>query len=175
MEQKQNRPILTWWVGGLLLGLTMVLAVAVKKPLGVSTQYVVAEGVAISKIAPESVQTHALLSNPKYQKFGYGWYLVVGLFAGALVASILAGRFSPELSACNYAWANGGLGKRMLFSLVGGFLVLLGARIAGGCTSGMFASGWAQLSLSAVPFTIVMFGFGILVARYAFPRTPSQS
>ncbi|MEN6308552.1 MAG: YeeE/YedE thiosulfate transporter family protein, partial [Anaerohalosphaeraceae bacterium] len=61
---------------------------------------------------------------------------------------------------------------RFLVGFIAGILILLGARLAHGCTSGQFASGWAQLSLSAVPFTITLFAFGMLAARIVFPKTP---
>ena len=60
----------------------------------------------------------------------------------------------------------------MIAGFIGGFLILLGARMAHGCTSGQFASGWAQLSLSVVPFTITLFGFGMLTALLVYRKTP---
>jgi hypothetical protein len=33
-------------------------------------------------------------------------------------------------------------------------------------------SGWSQLSLSVVPFTVTLFGMGMLVARLVYPKTP---
>lgn len=174
MNDKRGKPLMTWWAGGLLLGLTMTLAVAVRKPLGVSTQYVVAEGVALKQVAGDYVDGHPLLSKDKYQKFGYGWFLVVGLFFGAFVASLLAGRFRVS-GTCEYARVNGGgLARRMLLSFAGGFLLLLGARMARGCTSGQFLSGWAQLSLAAVPFTVVMFAMAMLTARLTYRRIPGS-
>ena len=59
-----------------------------------------------------------------------------------------------------------------MLSFIGGFILLFGARLADGCTSGQFASGWAQLSLSTVPFTIGMFAFGMIAARIFFPKLP---
>ena len=40
---------LPWWAAGILLGLTQVLAIALVKPLGVSTQFVVADAKIINK------------------------------------------------------------------------------------------------------------------------------
>ena len=59
-----------------------------------------------------------------------------------------------------------------MLGFVGGVFILLGARLAHGCTSGQFASGWAQLSLAAVPFTVGLFGFGMLTARIFYPKVP---
>ncbi|MGB2824407.1 MAG: hypothetical protein WBF17_25755, partial [Phycisphaerae bacterium] len=82
-EPVVRKPPLVWWAGGLLLGLTQVLAIAVKDPLGVSTQFVVVDTAAIQKVAPDYVKDHKLIGTEKYQEFGYGWWLVVGLVAGA--------------------------------------------------------------------------------------------
>ena len=65
------------------------------------------------------------------------------------------------------------MAKRFIAGFIGGFLILLGARFAHGCTSGQFASGWAQLSLSVVPFTITMFGCGVLTAYFVYPKVPT--
>lgn len=169
-----RKPLLPWLVGGLLLGLVQVLAVAVDGPLGVSTQFVVAEGIVMEKAAPEAAAEHPLISQPKYRKTGYGWWLDVGLIIGAAATAIGLGRW--RLTSTTAWWqANHGprLWPRFAAGFAGGFLILLGARIAGGCTSGMFASGWAQLSLSAVPFTVALFAGGMLAARLAYPKTPA--
>ena len=46
----------------------------------------------------------------------------------------------------------------------GGFVMLLGARIAGGCTSGHGVSGMAQLAVGSFVAVAAMFAGGILVA-----------
>ena len=174
MEQPMVRKApLVWWAGGLLLGLTQVLAIAVKEPLGVSTQFVVADTVAIQKVRPDYVKDHMLIGSEKYQKLGYGWWLVVGLVAGAFLAAVFTGRWRLRVTTAWWQAGGGGVLGRLVTGLVGGFLILVGARLAHGCTSGQFASGWAQLSLSAVPFTVAMFAMGMLTARIAYPKAPS--
>ena len=164
---------LPWWVAGLFLGLVQVLAVGINKPLGVSTQFVVADAMVIKKAAPEYTQSHSLIGDEKYQKLGGGWWLDVGLIAGAFLAAVAVKRFKIRTST---AWwqANRGrsTGGRFLAGFLGGILILIGARFAHGCTSGQFASGWAQLSLSAVPFTITLFGFGMITAYLVYPKVP---
>ena len=48
---------------------------------------------------------------------------------------------------------------------IGGILLLFGARMAGGCTSGHMMSGVMQLSLSSIIFTVVLFPIAIIVAK----------
>lgn len=168
----QKEP-LPWWAAGLLLGLVQILAISLAKPLGVSTQFVVADAKIIKEVAPEYTAEHPLISSDKYQKFGYGWWLDVGLVAGALLAAIALRRW--KLQATTVWWRQNRSSKilsRFIIAFIGGFLILLGARFAHGCTSGQFASGWAQLSVSVVPFTITMFGFGMVTAWLVYPRSP---
>ncbi|MBN1817679.1 MAG: YeeE/YedE family protein [Sedimentisphaerales bacterium] len=167
---------LPWWLAGLLLGLVQVLAVGINKPLGVSTQFVVVEGVVAKQVMPDYARQHSLLKSEKYQKLGGGFWLDVGLIVGAFVASIVTLRWRPRATT---VWWKVNRGRadylgRFVFGFIGGFLILLGARFAHGCTSGQFASGWAQLSLSVVPFTIMLFGTGMLTAWLVFPRTPEM-
>lgn len=162
-----------WLLAGLLLGALQTVAVAVKKPLGVSTQYVVADTQVLEAVAPAYVEGHPLISKAKYREPGYGWWLVIGIFVGAGGAALLTGRFRRQDMPVWWRVNHGGSrARRWMAAFAGGFLVLLGARFAHGCTSGQFASGWAQLSVAAVPFTIAMFGAGMLVARLAYPKTP---
>ncbi|MDZ7839917.1 MAG: YeeE/YedE family protein [Gammaproteobacteria bacterium] len=62
----------------------------------------------------------------------------VGIIAGAFVAAVLAGRFRPTLHIPPRA---------LLASVVGGFLLGYGARLAYGCNIGAFFSGVASTSL----------------------------
>lgn len=50
-----------------------------------------------------------------------------------------------------------------LRALVGGTIMIFGARIGGGCTSGHGISGMSQLSISSIITVAAMFGGGILV------------
>ncbi|AQT69915.1 putative inner membrane protein [Anaerohalosphaera lusitana] len=172
-ELEVRRAPLVWWIGGILLGLTQILAVALEKPLGVSTQFVVADSKVMHKVAPEYAQEHELISHEKYQKFGYGWWLDIGLIVGAFVAAVAIGRWRPRFTTVWWrATLNRGILSRLVTGFFGGFFILLGARIAHGCTSGQFASGWAQLSLSVIPFTIAMFVFGVFTAHLVYPGVP---
>ena len=168
-----KKPPLPWWAAGLLLGLVQIMAVGLKGPLGVSTQFPIANTQVLNRIAPEYVQEHPLISQDKYQKLGYGWWLDVGLAAGAFVAAVLSFRWRPRLTT---VWWKANRGNkvfgRLIAGFIGGFLILMGARLAHGCTSGQFASGWAQLSYSVVPFTITMFVFGIITAFIVYRKAP---
>ena len=165
---------LPWWAAGILLGLVQVLAIGLVKPLGVSTQFVVANAKVINQVNEDYAANHPLISTDKYQKFGYGWWLDIGLIAGAFIAAVLIRRWKIQTTTVWWKINQGSsVVKRLITGFIGGFLILLGARFAHGCTSGQFASGWAQLSLSVVPFTITMFGFGMLTAYIVYRKVPT--
>lgn len=58
--------------------------------------------------------------------------------------------------------------KRYLATFVGGFMILFGARLAGGCTLGLFLSGSTQLALSGLYFGVVIFSVAMLTARILY-------
>jgi uncharacterized membrane protein YedE/YeeE len=62
-------------------------------------------------------------------------------------------------------------GRRMAVAFVGGALVMYGARMAGGCTSGNGISQGLQLALVGWTFLAVMFPVGMLTA-WALFRDP---
>ena len=173
-ELNVRKPPLPWWAAGILLGLIQILAIALVKPLGVSTQFVVVDAKVIKNVAPEYTRNHPLISKDKYQKFGYGWWLDIGLVIGAFLAALLIRRWKLQTTTVWWRQNHGtSIFTRLIAGFCGGFFILLGARFAHGCTSGQFASGWAQLSLSVIPFTITMFGFGMLTAFLVYPKTPA--
>jgi hypothetical protein len=172
-EPKVAKAIVPWWVAGIILGLVQILAVWVADPLGVSTQFVILDAKAINRFAPEYTQNHPLISQPKNQAIGYGFWLDVGIVVGSLVAAIAYRRWKLQTTTVWWTVGRGGtVVGRFISGFFAGILILLGARLANGCTSGQFASGWAQLSLSAAPFTVTLFAFGMLTAWMMYPKTP---
>lgn len=148
-----------------MLGGLLVLAVHLVQPLGVSTQYVRAVGGLCELGAPVAAQ-----ANPYFQAekitFGYPEMVVLGIPLGAFLASWLLARRRPEavpepwLSRFGPSWP-----LRFAAAFAGGFLLLFGARLAGGCTSGHILSGVSQLAVSSILFTIATFGTAVVVAR----------
>lgn len=60
--------------------------------------------------------------------------------------------------------------KHCLATFFGGFLILFGARLAGGCTLGLFLSGSTQLAISGLYFGAVIFAVAMLTARLVYPQ-----
>jgi len=59
---------------------------------------------------------------------------------------------------------------RYLATFIGGFLILFSARLAGGCTLGLFISGSTQLAISGLYFGVVIFAMAMITARLVYGR-----
>jgi len=176
MKENDSRTApLPWWAAGLLLGLVQVLAVALVRPMGVSKPFVVVDTKVLTRVAPEYSQNHPLLSDEQYRKFGYGGWFNIGVMAGACFAALHLRAWKVRTIS---AWWRRNHDNTVLLRLIAGFcggiLLLLGARLAYGCVTGQLISGWTQLSLSAIPFTIALFASGMLIAYLVYPKKPNR-
>jgi uncharacterized membrane protein YedE/YeeE len=167
-----DTPIISWKVAGLLLGLLVVLATALVKPFGVSTQYVLTEAVVLHQVAPAAAESNQYLN--KYGEksdwsIGYGWMLVFGMFVGgglsALITHRMRRRKNPALPGVWSAEFGDSKPRRLRQAFIGGVLLLFGARLAGGCTSGHMISGISQLTVGSFIFGAAIFASGIFTAR----------
>jgi len=165
--------------------------VALVKPIGVSTQFVVLDGILWdvadpNVVVPSEEAKHGYASPNAYldksggkiasevaNPLNYSFILVIAMMAGALISAILRGGVPRNDRAMPPVWrANFGDApwKRYLASFGAGFLVLYGARLAGGCTSGHMMSGMMQTALSGYIFSAGAFLIGIPAALYLFKK-----
>ena len=177
MKELINRtPPLSWWTAGIMLGLVQVLAIALVEPMGVSKQFVSADAKLLKRLAPEYSDKHPLITNEEYKNFKYGWWFNIGIVLGACFAAIHL-RTWKVCTASSWWQRNHDAPAllRLIAGFCGGVLILLGAGLAHGCITEQFIGGWAQLSLSAIPFTITLFVFAALVAYLVYPKAPNRS
>lgn len=151
--------------------LSWVVFGVVNSPLGVTT--------ALSQwsaaVAKPVVGTEGLLANPYWAKhlpaWDYGTLFLVGLFLGTLVGAWLSRDLRVEVVPRVWRERFGGSAvKRLSVAFLGGILVMYGARLAGGCTSGNGLSGSLQLAVSGWTFFLTMFASGLLTAWLVFGR-----
>ncbi len=169
-------PPVPWWTAGILLGLVQVLAIALATSLDVSDQFVAVDARTLEHVAPEYTQNHPLISDKEHNKLGYASYVGIGLVLGAFLAALHLRMW--KVRATSTWWQQNHEGPvllRLITGFCGGLCLLLGAGLACGGITGQFSSGWAQLSLSAVPFTIAVFGAGMLVAYLVYRKTPARN
>ncbi len=135
------------------------------RTLGCSTAYSNTAGMIESALS----QGKTTREMPYYQKVipapDWEWMLIIGVMVGAFISAYLSGTFQIELIPQSFRLAFGeDPGLRIGVALIGGILMGLGARWAGGCTSGHGISGTLQLSFSSWIAAICFFAGGILVA-----------
>jgi uncharacterized membrane protein YedE/YeeE len=138
--------------------------------LGASTTFVRAVGFVEQAVDPEHVQKNPYFLKEKV-KIDWQFMLIVGIFAGALAASIIDGSF--KLEAVPPVWRErfgGSVGRRAGGAFLGGIVAMFGARLADGCPSGHGLSGLMQLSVSGFVALACFFGAGILMAAIVYRR-----
>ena len=164
-------PIIPWWAGGLTIGVVLILAVALVQPIGVSTQYVMLDGVLLHKVLPDVASQSAYLAETAegWTLATYEFFFVIGIPIGAFLASLATKRFSTRLVPVEWARRFGPIpGRRLVWSFIGGFILLFGARFGGGCTSGHMISGVSQLAVSSLIFSAALFVSAIVTARWLY-------
>ncbi|MGH1360877.1 MAG: YeeE/YedE thiosulfate transporter family protein [Burkholderiaceae bacterium] len=182
---------LSWKWGGLALGLVFLAAVVLVKPIGVSTQFVIFDGILWDSVNDSVVtqsadaasgysSSNAYLnkSGGKYAKavsnpVNYSLLFVIAMVAGAAISGFLRGGNSRSERQMPKIWRDNfgdSAVKRYLTTFVAGFVVLYGARLAGGCTSGHMMSGMMQTATSGYLFAAGAFAAGIPVAMLLFRK-----
>ena len=99
------------------------------------------------------------------------WELIflTGAFIAGLLISLLKKEFRLTLIHSNWKKYKGNsVSKRLIWSFIGGFILIFGARMAGGCTSGHILSGGMQLSLSSLVFAVFVFAGLLITGRYFY-------
>ncbi|MFD3189341.1 YeeE/YedE thiosulfate transporter family protein [Sedimentitalea sp. HM32M-2] len=179
---------LNWKSGGLLLGVVFFAAVLLVKPIGVSTQFVILNGVIADAVNPGLVvptgdgwaSDNAYLnkSGGKYAKsvanpLNYSFVFVLAMALGGFLSARLRGgldtgeRRMPALWRANFGDS---AMKRYVVAFLGGFVVLYGARLAGGCTSGHMMSGMMQTAVSGYLFAAGAFLAAVPVALLMYKK-----
>jgi hypothetical protein len=154
--------------------LSWVAFAVVNQPLGISTALSSASSVcALPVMGSEAVSKNAYWAkNPL--KLDGGMLFLIGTFLGSLLSVLASRAFRWETVPSVWRQRFGGSSaKRLLAAFLGGLVIMYGARMAGGCTSGHGISGSLQLALSSWVFFLTMFAFGVLTALVIF-RQPAK-
>lgn len=157
--------------GAAIGGLEILSMLTAKKPLGVTTAFEKTAALAARNIAPGSRGIEYYEREEGEPKIGWETALVAGVVIGGLLSARISGDKPPP--AIPEAWRREVGPSRALrygAAAAGGALMMFGARMAKGCTSGHGISGTMQLSLSSWIFTPVIFATGAMVSRVLFGR-----
>jgi uncharacterized membrane protein YedE/YeeE len=153
------------------LGLVVVLAIFLHQIFGESTTYSWFAG---QLLFPNFEYTKSVI-----QTIGWEPFSDIGTFLGALIAALFVSRhfqgFRPVVPP---SWRNrfgSSRSKRAIGSFGGFFILMFGARMAGGCTSGHILSGGVQMAASAWLFTVAVVIGMIATARVTYRNASEKA
>lgn len=173
-ETPQARRI-NWspYLVGVGIGVLSWIAFAVfGDPLGVTTAFSrVASLFAVPVIGADVVAQNSYWKSMPL-KWDYGVWFIVGIPLGAFLSAIRSGTWRLELVPEVWKERFGpSVTRRFIAAFLGGAVIMYGARLAGGCTSGHGISGGLQLAVSSWVFLIVMFATGLVLSALMFRKS----
>ncbi|KNC52311.1 YeeE/YedE family protein [Thecamonas trahens ATCC 50062] len=142
------------WASGLVLGsMQLPLALILNRTLGASTSFVSLLSSLMTLLLPNRAMSSSSMSYFKgkhiWSKSGFQLIFVIAAILGSFSSASLGDSFD-ELHGVHPAAA-----------FFGGAIMLFGARLGGGCTSGHGLSGTAKLQWASFASFIGMFGFAV--------------
>ena len=151
-----------WIKGAMILGLSFFIAIFLVKPIGVSTQFSVLSGIIHSTIdsdviVEDSNRESGYASSNAYYDKSEGQLAKNKRKNGEEDAS-------RDIEYCILDDNKKGFLGKYAPSFIGGFILLYGARMADGCTSGHMMSGMMQGSVSGYVFAAAVFATAIPTA-----------
>lgn len=179
-----------WLIGAAILGFAFFIAVLLIKPIGVSTQFSVASGIIHNIIDPDVITKDAeresgyRSTNAYYDKddgklaksiknpLNYDFIFVLSIPLGAVLAKLISKKNQRvQVKEPKESFDIRKFFKKYSKSFFAGAIILFGARLAGGCTSGHMMSGIMQGSISGFIFTISVFVVAIPISYLVFKRS----
>jgi uncharacterized protein len=127
-------------------------------------------------LAPGS-EALASYSRAEQPRIGWEWMLVIGVFLGSVLSSKLSGdRVRERIPSLWRERFGASPWKRGIAAFAGGALMMFGARLAKGCTSGHGITGTLQLAISSWIFIVLAFATGVVTALtlYGFHNREAQ-
>ena len=161
-EKSTNYKWLYAGIGLAILNAVVFLTVCTNRIIGASTAYPF-----VADLITGTTQNSYF---PKIQGPGQ-WELLflTGAFVSGIVISLFRKEFKITLIHSNWEKYKGkSATKRIIWSFIGGFILIIGARMAGGCTSGHILSGGMQLSLSSLIFAAFVFAGLLITGKYFY-------
>ena len=150
---------------GSAIGLLNVLVTNVyvaNRPIGASTSYPYFAGAIFD------------LQNSVYFKEidkagSWELFFLIGAFIGALIGAIVFKRFKVQATPDLWKELKGpSKVKRLSWAFCGGFILILGARLADGCTSGHILSGGMELAVSSLVFALFVLISLLVTAKFFY-------
>lgn len=163
--KSSEKPYLNPYVGGVGIGLVLFSAFfIVGKGLGASGAITRLFVFGLDQVAPayasSQIYFQRYLNGSTHPLYHWLVFLALGIFIGALIAGIKQKRMDIKMFMGPQTTKR----RRVVTAFVGGVFVALGARLAGGCTSGLALTGAAALGVAGWIFFLSIFAAGLIVA-----------
>lgn len=170
---ERKAPYWSWPASATALAGVIVFIFATFGPPASSSGFVTTIKGLFDPLAPEyfaGKEHYAMMPGPG------SWLMtfVIGMAIGGWIAARTSRPTVRDVPAIWQARFGPSRGKRFAATFVGGFLILFGARLAGGCTLGLFISGSTQLAVSGLYFGVLIFAVAMLTARWVYGKTTRE-
>jgi uncharacterized membrane protein YedE/YeeE len=128
-ESKSMNP----YIGGALTGVVLVLSIVIADQyFGTSTSFIRTAGLLESIFAREHMEQVSYFREV-VPKIDWQWMFVVGVFLGGLISAVTSGSFRfkalPEMWEARFGPDKT---RRFVVAFIGGIVIIIGARMAGG-------------------------------------------
>lgn len=165
----------SWARGGIALGILNIFIFLSGNHLGTTTAYAQTTGYITQFFSPQliplSTWTAGTCGTSEGLQVSWQWLLVLGIFIGGFIGKLISReKKAPEIPALWQARFGNKPRLRLIHAFFGGFLLLIGSRIAGGCTSSHVISGMSQMAVSGMVFAAAVFAAGIPTALLLYRR-----
>lgn len=167
----------------IILGLSFFIAIFLVRPVGVSTQFSVLSGIVYNSVDKDIIavdkntesgysskvdyynRNNGALAKDIREPINYEFVFVLAIPLGSFIGYLLLkNKNKNEKNVCQNCRDNRNSFKEYILSFIGGFILLFGARMADGCTSGHMMSGMMQGSVSGYVFAAFVFASSIPIA-----------
>ena len=160
-KHSPGKPFMNPYLAGLGLGFSLLAAfVLVGRGLGASGAFTRLNAAVVEKVAPDHAHSQAYwkkyTTRKKAPLDNFLVFQMLGVILGGMLSGYAAGRLRKDVSR----GPNISVRWRLLLAAGGGMMAGFGARLAGGCTSGLALTGGATLALSGWIFMMCFFAAG---------------
>jgi len=158
-------------VGAGIGALSWLSFATANKPLGITTPFE-STAARLGQLVPQASGVNAYLAKAEdAPRLDWEWALAVGVLAGSALSARASGDLDTGMLSPTWTRRFGtSPTSRYAAAFAGGALMMFGARVAKGCTSGHGISGTLQLAASSWLFSPLMAVTAGLVARSLFAR-----
>ena len=168
-----KKPVWSPYITGSLIGFISVVSLLFfYAVVGASTVYIRLTAFFLGIFSEDHVLFNDYMSKYVGHKpvFEFQFMLLIGIFIGAFLMARTSG---VTLSKIPYLWGQNigfSIKHRRIGAMLGGFLIIVGSRMAGGCTVSHVFSGAIQFATASWMFIASVFAAGIVTAHMLYRK-----